>query len=971
MRRGLLFIIAWLTVFGTAVYGQDHKTLEKAGKWADSVYNTLTLKEKAGQLIFVRANYSGQPYLKEVSKYIKDYNVGGVCFFAGDPVKQSQQLNKWNKISKIPLAVTIDAEWGLAMRLDNTVKYPLQMTLGAVKDKSLIYKMGKQIAEQCRLLGINLNFAPVVDVNSNPQNPVIGMRSFGENPEEVAERGYLYMKGMQDNKLMACAKHFPGHGNTFNDSHQTLPVIKSSEEKLFKNDIFPFKYLIDSGVASIMVAHVWFPALDTVKNHPATLSKNIVTGLLKNKLGFKGPVISDGLDMKGVTDNYGKENVALLAFKAGNDVLLIPEDVQSSVNSIVDAVKSGEIPEERLEESVKKILRFKYLSGKNKTKKIDTKRLLKELNKKEYKRLSGKLYAEAVTLVKNEKDFLPLKNPDKKTMLVIIGETVKTPFESACTSNCAISKTFHLLHNANDKDINWVLKQSAKYDRTIVAVLNTNINARKNFGISLKDVKLIDSLAQTTTVVLDIFASPYTLNFFKQLDKIPSIIVSYQEQKAAQIASAKVIYGKKIPSGLLPVSAGGFEAGTGISNFHTILDYRKPQQLGINTRILEKVDSTAENGIEIKAFPGCRILAAKDGHIFYDKSFGYFTYDKKSPVTKNTMYDLASLTKILATTLALMKLEEEGKIDVNKKLSYYLPMLNGTNKEDLGIREIMTHQAGLQPWIDYSDSTMRDYGPDSTIYKNKISENYPVRVAENMYIRKNYKYTVYKQILDSPLNEKVYKYSDLGFYLFKIMIENITNMPLEDYVQKEFYDKMGLKTISYLPRKKYPVAMIAPTENDTVFRHQLIRGDVHDPGAAMLGGVSGHAGLFGTAHDVAAIMQMLLNGGVYNGVQVLKPETIKMFTSYQFPENDNRRGLGFDKPLLEYEDHRTNCKSASPSSFGHSGFTGTYTWADPETGLVYVFLSNRVYPDAHNTKISDLDIRTNINQLFYDAIERK
>jgi beta-glucosidase-like glycosyl hydrolase/CubicO group peptidase (beta-lactamase class C family) len=963
-------MVLFSVAFYAAGFGQSAAEMQKAERWADSVYNTLTLKERIGQLIFVRANYSGSPYLKEVSNYIRKYKIGGVCFFAGDPVDQANQFNKWNRISKVPLMSTIDAEWGLAMRLKNTVKYPLQMTLGALENKDLIYEMGRQIGEQCRRAGIHFNFAPVVDVNSNPKNPVIGMRSFGENPMEVGQRGYLYMKGLQDEGVVACAKHFPGHGDTYKDSHKTLPVVDAPLDKMVNTGLVPFKYLIRGGVESVMVAHLSVPAFDTLKNHPATLSYDIVTGLLKQKLGFKGLVVTDGLDMKGVTKNYGADSVAYLAFSAGNDLLLIPDDIPSSVKTIYDAVKSGKIPESRVEESCKKILKYKYLSGAATQQYVKIEGLVKDLNRKEYKTLSDRLYKESITLVKNRGDLLPLKKDGKKIMMVVIGETGKTTFGSLCDSKCKAKKSFYLPHDASKKDINWVLKQSGKYDYAVVALLNTNMLAKKHFGISKTDIGLIDSLAVRTKVILDVFASPYALDFFSNLEKIPAIIISYQDKAVSQEASVEVITGKRVPTGKLPVSAGGFDAGTGISDFFTSFDYMKPEELGINTEILKKVDSTALNGIEIKAFPGCRILAAKDGHIFYNKSFGYLTYDQKVPVNNNIIYDLASLTKILATTLSLMKLEETGKLDVDKKLVDYLPMLQGTNKEDLGFREVLTHQAGLTPWIPYYDSTLRDYGPDTTIYHKKISEDYPTRVAENMYIRKNYSYEIYREILESPMGKKEYKYSDLGFYLFRKMVEDIANKPLEDFVQEEFYGPMGLEHISYLPRKKFPLVMIAPTEDDTIFRKQVLRGDVHDQGAAMLGGVSGHAGLFGTAHDVAAVMQMLMNGGVYNGVQVLDPEVISMFTACQFPEKDNRRGLGFDKPLLEYEEHRTNCKSASPSSFGHSGFTGVYTWADPETGLVYVFLSNRVYPDADNNKISDLDIRTNIHQLFYDALKK-
>lgn len=968
MKYLYFFLVLLFSSSFSKADAQLHANSQLLNRWVDSVYNGLTLEQRVGQLIFVRANYPYQSYFKTVGKYIKKYNLGGVCFFGGHPMEQVKQFNAWNKKAKTPLMSTIDAEWGIGMRLKESVKYPLQMTLGAIPDDSLIYEMGKQIGEQCKRVGVHINFAPVVDVNSNPRNPVIGMRSFGSDPQKVGKRGVLYMKGLQDENIVACAKHFPGHGDTWQDSHKTLPVVTASYDKIKREGLVPFKKMIINGVGSIMVAHLSVTAFDTLKNHPATLSYPIVTTLLKEKMGFKGLVITDGLDMKGVTNNYGNDSVSYLSFVAGNDILLIPDDVPSVVKIISDAVKEGRISEKRLEKSCKKILKYKYLTGAWRREKIETKNLLSDLNKPEYKALADKLFSESITLVKNQGDILPLKNDKKKTLLLIIGETKSTPFEQSL-SGLKINKTIRLPHNAAEKEIQWVLKRAHKYNRVIVAVLNTNILAAKHFGIADVDVKLIDSLSQLTHVVLDLFASPYSIAYFNKLDNISAVIMSYQEKPAAQKASAAVIKGEQIPVGALPVSIAGFEAGTGISNLHTTMNFVKPDKLGIDENILKWIDSTALNGIEIGAYPGCQILAAKNGHIFYDKTFGYQTYNKKRAVQKEDVYDLASLTKILATTISLMKLEETGRIDLNNKMVAYLPMLRGTNKEDLKFRDVLTHQAGLTAWIPYYDSTLRDYGCDTNIYHPVISELYPIRVAEDIYIKKNYYHEIYRELLESPMSDKKqYQYSDLGFYLFRTIIENIENKPFDVYVQQQFYQPMGLSHITFLPREKFSLGQIAPTENDTVFRKQVLRGDVHDQGAAMLGGVSGHAGLFGNSRDVASIMQMLLNGGVYNGVQYLKKETVKEFTSYQFPENDNRRGLGFDKPLYEYEDHRTNCKSSSPASFGHSGFTGTYTWADPENGLVYVFISNRVYPDMHNNKISDLDIRTNIHQLFYDAI---
>jgi len=939
-----------------------------AEEWADSVYQSLSLEERVAQLIFARANQSGQDYILAVSDYIKKYNIGGVVFFRHDPISQALRTNEWNALAKTPLFIAIDAEWGLGMRLSNSIKYPLQMTLGAIENNAILYQMGAEIAEQSKRMGIHINFAPVVDVNNNPANPVIGMRSFGEDPENVAVKAYHYMKGMQDNGIIACAKHFPGHGNTSVDSHVSLPVINASKNELKAIELLPFQYLIDKGVSSIMVAHLSVRSLDHRKNTPASLSEKIVDGYLKKKMGFQGLIIPDGLDMQGVTKHVKKNEVALEAFKAGNDILLIPENIPASIEAIKQAILKGKVSADKLEERCKKVLRYKYMSGAWKNIAVDTAHLLADLNKPSYKKTRAQLYSEAITVVSNKDQMIPLAYPDTLSpALIIIGTENETTFEKSLTTLLP-SRIFRLKHDADVNQRQTVLRELEVHNLVIMAVVNTNILASKNFGITDGDVQFIDHVARKKPVILNIFASPYALNAFGNTDIFKAIVISYQDKAYMQQISAEAIIGVHKAAGRLPVSAGGFKEGTGISIQKTRLSYASPGELGIDPLILSKIDSIALNGIDIKAFPGCQVLAAKDGYIFYERSFGYHTYDKKKQVEKDDLYDLASLTKILATTPAIMQMHDAGLIDINGKLSDYLLYLKGTNKSELGFREIMAHQAGLKSWIPYYENTILNTIWDTAVYRSSISEVFPIRVAKNMYIRDDYHYAIYNEIIQSPLEKKEYQYSDLGFYLFRDLIEQAHNMEFNDYVYRHFYDPMGLKNLRFQPRKFFSLNRIIPTEFDQIFRHQLLQGDVHDQGAAMLGGISGHAGLFGNARDVAVMMQMFLNGGNYGGRHFINKQTLELFTSYQFPENDNRRGLGFDKPLLEFEEHRTNCRSASPVSFGHSGFTGTYTWADPETGLIYVFLSNRVYPDMDNKKIMELDIRTNIHQLFYEAI---
>ena len=968
------FVIFFLLIANAPLQAQK-SLFREASRWADSVYNSLTLEKRIGQLIFARANYAYKPYDSKIDEYIKKYNLGGVTFFGGDPVKQALQTNRWNKLAKTPLFISIDAEWGLGMRLKNTLKYPLQMTLGAQHNDSLLYIMGRQVGAQCKRMGIQINFAPVVDVNSNPENPVIGMRSFGENPDSIARKAWFYAMGMQHEGIISCAKHFPGHGDTRQDSHKTLPVVRDSKKEIYKTALYPYRFLFrqDEPVSSVMVAHLSVPAYDKRKNYPATLSYPIVTKLLKKKLGFNGLIFTDALDMKGVTLHFGKEKVGLLAFKAGNDILLIPEDIPATVENIKKEVLKSKKAKRRLEESCKKVLRYKYLTGAWKRIPVDTANLLNDLNKQAYKNTIRELYNRSVTVVTNQNNILPFQDTDTtKTAVVVIGSTAKQSFESSLEKIFPVT-AFRLPKKAGKKEKENVLRQLPYFKNVIVLFVNTNISAYRSFGIEKEDVRFAERAARQSNVVLNLYASPYALGFFKNLNGFSAVVVSYQDKPGAQRATAEVITGQRETHSTLPVSTAGFKTGTGHIIKKTRLRYGTPGEVDANEAILRKVDSIALKGIEMKAYPGCQILAAKDGIIFYNKAFGYHTYANLIPEKEQDLYDLASLTKVMATTPVLMKLTREGKIDIDGKLSDYLPMLRGSNKEKMHFKEILSHQAGLQDWIPfYKETILPDGSLDPEVFNNRISETYNTRVAQNLYINKDYHFKMYKEIVESPVADTTaYVYSDLGFYLFKLMTEQLTSEPFDKYFYKNFTRKMGLGRLVYNPRNYFPLKSINPTENDTLFRKQLLTGDVHDQGAAMLGGVSGHAGMFGNAYDVASVMQMYLDGGRYNGRQILDKETIDLFNRRYFVADSNRRGLGFDKPLLRYEEHRTNCKSVSDSSFGHSGFTGTYCWADPENGLVYVFLSNRVHPDMYNPVLMDEDIRTNIHQLFYDALSRK
>ena len=974
MRRSIYInSILLLVLLGQAVMAQPGDLKNgPAAPWVDSVMRTLTLEEMIGQLIMVRANNPGAAYFPEVSRYIHDYGIGGVTFFGGKPYAQAVQTNQWQKQSRVPLLVSIDAEWGLGMRLDSTVSFPFQMTLGAIPGDSLLYEMGRQVGQQCSRLGIHMNFAPVVDINSNPSNPVIHMRSFGQDRNNVSAKGIAYMKGLMDAGMLVTAKHFPGHGDTDMDSHYDLPVISHDVGRLDSIELYPFKRMIEAGVNGIMIAHLHIPALDTTENTPSTLSKPIVTGLLRKWLGFQGLIVTDALDMKGVTAHFPPGEIEVRALEAGNDILLLSANVPVAVAAIRKAIEEERISENLIVEKCRKVLTYKFMVGLDRGTEIDLKGLQGDLNPIKSAVLQKEMFAQAVTLVKNKDSILPLKDLDKHRIAsVSIGYGEETDFQERLKYYAPVDN-FALGRVPAAQEVSKLLVELRPYDLVIVSVQNTGIRTTNNFNISDEAVALIRLLQQDRNIVLDVFASPYSLALFKDMPGLAAVIVSYQDSPVAQDVSAQAIFGGIPFRGRLPVAGSVmFPEGTGLTTASTRLRYTLPEALGIDSRRLTPVDSLIKECIREGVFPGCQVMALKDGSVFFLKSYGKHTYEGKAAVNDFDVYDVASLTKAAASTPALMKLDEEGRIDKDQMLVHYLHYLQGTDKASIILRDMMTHQARLRPWIPFYINVINDGILDPQTFSTGISEEFPVRVAEKVYIRKGYDRVIMDSIIHSALlKTSEYKYSDLGYYFLKEIIENAVNRDLDDFVRDAFYEPLGLSTAGYLPRKRFPPERIVPTEYDRVFRKQLLQGDVHDQGAAMLGGVAGHAGLFSNANDLGIFMQMLLNKGSYGGKKYFEPGTVDAYTQLQNPLNENRRGIGFDKPLIEYEKGGPTCKSASRYSFGHSGFTGTYVWADPANGLIYVFLSNRIHPDAGNNKISKQNIRTRIHQYFYDAIEK-
>lgn len=949
----------------------------EAKKWVDSIFNELTEEERISQLFMVAAySNKGEEHVKNIEKLIEKHNIGGLIFFQGGPKRQAILTNKYQSKSKVPLIISIDGEWGLAMRLDSTIKFPKQMTLGAIQDSSeqLIYNMGKHIAYQCKALGIHINLAPVVDVNNNPHNPIINYRSFGENKYNVAEKSLAYMQGMQDNGIMANAKHFPGHGDTDKDSHKTLPIINHSRKRLDSLELYPFKYLIDRGLGSVMVAHLYMPNIDTTKNRASTLSPKIVNKLLKKDMKFEGLVFTDALNMKGVTKYYEPGKVDVEALLAGNDVLLFSEDVPKAIEEIKNSINNKEISQKEIDKRCKKILYAKYWSGLNKFYEIKTDSLQQKLHTKEAIELNTKLFEKAITLLQNKNDLMPLKRLDTlKIASLSFGAKNKNEFNNSINRYTKSDK-FSYSSKIKKTDLSKIYSDCKNYNLLIITIHDMNQRPYQNYGVSKLLDRVIDSLSNNHKIILNILGNPYVLKRLNSAKKIDGIIVNYEENSITKDLSGQLIFGGIPALGKLPVTASkDFPINSGIiQNKQTRFNYTTPNNMGIDTRYLKSIDSLVNYCINDSVFPGCQIFAAKDGKVFLQKSYGYHTYKKINKVKNTDIYDLASITKIASSTAALMKLETEGIVNSDSTLGTYLNnMVLKTPYNNIKLVEMLTHQAGFKPWIPFYIKTTKNKKPIPSLYNQIKTTKYNQRVAENLYSVESLRDTIFKRILAKKIsNKKKYKYSDIGYYFINEIIRQKTNTSQDKYVDTAFYKPLGLSNIGYKPREKWNINNVIPTEQDNYFRHQLIHADVHDQGAAMLNGVCGHAGLFSNANDLAVVMQMIMQYGKYGGERYINEDVVKKYTSSPFyTSNYNRRGIGFDKPVRGGGSGPTCDQCASDKSFGHSGFTGTLTWADPENGLVYVFLSNRVHPNALNKKIITTNVRTRIQQLLYDAIK--
>ena len=969
-----IWSLLWAFLVLTGVHGQQ-ENLESSAKlppfltevheaWADSVMEQMSLRAQMAQLlmppVYSHADTTGW---SEAEKWVTEFGIGGVICMQGTPAGQIQRLRRLQERSAVPLLVSTDGEWGLGMRLDSTRSWPRALTLGGSRDLDLTRSFGQEVGAMLRSAGVHVNFAPVVDVNSNAKNPVIGSRSFGEDPEWVGRLGTAYALGMQDAGVLATAKHFPGHGDSDSDSHLTLPSILHDTVRLNKIELAPFRQLTNAGVGAMMAAHLYIPALDSTLGQPSTLSPRIIDTLLRQDIGFQGLVFTDAMTMKGFTSFATTSSPHADALLAGNDILLFPGDPQRVLAELQQAINDGRIDSLFIAEKCKRVLQAKSWCrvDEKPTGYVDTPEA--EINHRS-------ILSSSLTAVKNVENGLPFKAGIQSLSSLFIG----WDGHPDATFNAVIENIMGTSMDISSQAVSAgrFISEGAAIFRSLIApkpqwmaihIGGTSHSASKQHGINNDVIRQLERCAARASeahipLVVIVYGSPYLLERLETVAALSdALIVAYQDDYRTIEQVAEALTGAGAAGGVLPVSSGVFPAGTG----HPWMGRQRLSFSPVDFNRKALLDSVVLNAIEGGAMPGCRLVVAHKGKVIHDGAYG--TIDGTEPVTKATVYDLASITKIAATTLALMHLEEQGLFDRSKPLSHYLPELDTLPIGDRLIEDILSHRSGLKAWIPFYLYALED----STAFSPAATAEHSVFLSEQCFMRPAWQDSVWRRVTEEPLDPVgTHRYSDMGYYALARIIEKLTDAPVDRWLQTTFYGPLGLSSMGYHPLSRSPLNLIAPTELDTVFRKTTVHGHVHDPGAAMLGEVAGHAGLFSNAYDLARLMYCFRMGGIYGRSELLRSETVHQWTSRFADDPKYRKALGFDRPDSESGEGPT-CDQASWSSFGHSGFTGTLAWADPDHDLVFVFLSNRIHPDAENRKLIQWNVRTELQQIVYQS----
>lgn len=933
----------------------------EAAAWADSVYNTLTERQRVAQLFVPRLDLSYNEAGRARLKQVVNAGVGGILLGKGTVADYKGLIAYGQSQANIPLLATLDGEWGLAMRVSDAPRFPYNMALGAIHDSSLLREYGREVAAECKAVGINVNFAPVLDVNSNPSNPVIGYRSFGEDPHRVAALGVAYAQGLEDGGVMSVAKHYPGHGDTSTDSHKTLPKVNHTADYLESVDLLPFQQYIDGGLSGVMVGHLNVPALDSTGT-PSSLSHAISTDLLKDKMNFNGLVWTDGLAMKGADT---RENNCVAALKAGADVLLQPADLMADIAAVTNAVQSGKISQQRLKEACLKVLRYKYaLLVANETPKRTN------VSGPEADAVNHKLAAATITCLKNGDNLLPLGDLRHRSIAVV---SIGAPATNAFSSGCRRYADCELFGSTSGSIESSQIAKIKKSDVVIVGLFSNKDAA----------VKSLSSLSGCRNLVVVSFLNPYKLKpFGGSLAHAQAVLSASDDTRSLRDCASQALFGGISVTGRMPVAVSGIcKAGDGVDLQRSRLGYSTPIASGADPTLTSRIDSIVNHAIGAGAFPGCQIAVAKGGDIIFNKAYGSTSRDKSGvPVTTGTLYDLASMTKATATTSAVMAAIDQGLMNLDDPLCKYIEMPDSLPVAGITIRQLLTHHSGLPPMISVA-KLMADpdsySGPltsskrsdtysveiESGIYGNTditlrsdltskvATDEFDLKIAPGLYVGDGAREAILAKILSLTPSKPAYKYSDLNFVLLAEAVEAATECALDQWVDLEIFSRLGVTHPRYRAADTTPLDSIAPTEHDRWLRHATLHGYVHDETASFSGGVQGNAGLFSNAADIAALCQMWLQNGTYGPENIISSSTIDAFISPSAITSDGLRFPGFDRL-------RSNkVAGLSDATFGHTGFTGTCFWVDPEKELIYVFLSNRVNPSRINKAWSKNDPR--------------
>jgi beta-glucosidase-like glycosyl hydrolase/CubicO group peptidase (beta-lactamase class C family) len=917
----------------------------KDDEWVEKTISSMTLEEKVGQLIFPYAY--GRYYSEDDNEYkrlehlVTEIKVGGFIFFNGEVYEQAILTNKLQQISKLPLLISSDFENGVAQRAKSSTYFPTNMALGATRDSLLIYKMGEIIGKESRAIGVHQNYAPVVDVNTNPSNPIINVRAFSEDKNLVSSMSNALIKGMQRWNMIATSKHFPGHGNTNIDSHSDIPVISSSIKELNETELIPFKSNFENGILSVMVGHLAIPSIDKIPDLPASLSGNIVTGLLKEKLKFNGLIVTDAMNMSAITKYYSTADAAIKAIEAGNDVLLFPKDEDEAYGALVFAVQSGQIKESRIEQSVRKILLAKRWTGIDKQRFVDINKITERVGTKEHWEVSKQLAQKSITLVRNDQKLIPIQNSHKTKYYHIAlldnnRDAVADNFGNMLKQRIPELTSTSLPLKSRRKDYIDVLKEVAKTDIIFLSTYTKVRDGRGSIGLIKNQENFVNDLLSTNKkIVFLAHGNPYILSGFP---KTKTYLCNYGSSEVLENAFAEALFGEISIQGKLPISIPNtsYKYGDGIIIKKSAITDNVISKIDNDVDRFKQVDKLMQNAIRDSIFPGGVLLIAKDGNIISEQSYGHFTYNVSSKeVSPSTLYDLASLTKVIATTTAVMICIDRGLINLDDKVVKYFPQFGVNGKDKITVRNLLLHNSGFTAF--------------RTFYKNFSK---PEEVINEIFSAK----------LEYETGTKTV-YSDFGFITLAKIIEKVSKKSFDKFCNDEIFIPLGMRDTKFSPSESEK-NRIAPTELDTYWRKRLVHGTVHDENSALLNGVAGHAGLFSNAKAISFLLQMLLQKGFYQGQQFIKSETVELFTKRN--SLSSSRALGWD---TKTDDGTSSAgKLFSMNSFGHTGFTGTSVWIDPDRNLFVILLTNRVYPTRANTK--HIKFRRILHEAVINSIEK-